>query len=73
MLTKDQKIRYRADELLSLAEHGKIFCLSNGNLTIQQQACTFEDARICIERTVRRHEARFYQVYEGGRIVKTWP
>ena len=73
LLTKDQKIRYRADELLSLAEHGKMFCLSNGNLTIEQQAYTFEEARVRIERSVRRHEARFYQVYEGGRIVKTWP
>ncbi|MGH3834564.1 MAG: hypothetical protein ACRDSF_02500 [Pseudonocardiaceae bacterium] len=27
LLTKDQKIRYRAEELLSLAEHGKMFCL----------------------------------------------
>jgi len=40
LLTKDQKIRYRADELLPLAEHGKMFCLSNGNLTIEQQAST---------------------------------
>jgi hypothetical protein len=61
------------DELLSLAEHGKMFCLSSGNLTIEQQACMFEDARLHIERAVRRHEARFYQVYEGGRIVKRWP
>lgn len=73
LLTKDQKIRYRTYELLSLAEHGKIFCLNNGNLKIEQQARTFEDARLCIERAVRRHEARFYQVYEGGRVVKTWP
>lgn len=73
LLTKDQKIRYRANELLSLAEHGKMFCLSNGNLTIEQQAHMFEEARVHIERAVRRHEARFYQVYEGGRIVKTWP
>lgn len=73
LLTKDQKIRYRAGELLSLAERGKMFCLSNGNLTIEQQALIFEEARGPIERAVRRHEARFYQVYEGGRIVKKWP
>lgn len=53
-----------------MAEHGKMFCLSSGNLTIGQQASMFEDARVHIERPVRRHEARFYQVYEGGRIVK---
>ncbi|MGH3697245.1 MAG: hypothetical protein ACRDRX_25225 [Pseudonocardiaceae bacterium] len=73
LLTKDQKIRYRAEELLSLAEHGKMFCLSSGNLTIEQQSRIFEEARVHIERAVRRHEARFYQVYEGGRIVKKWP
>ncbi len=73
LLTKDQKIRYRAGELLSLAECGKMFCLSNANLMIEQQALTFEEARVPIERAVRRREARFYQVYEGGRIVKKWP
>ncbi|MGH7743790.1 MAG: hypothetical protein ACREQ5_03090 [Candidatus Dormibacteria bacterium] len=73
LLTKDQKIRYRAEELLSLAERGKMFCLSSGNLTIEQQSRMFEDARVYIERAVRRHEARFYHVYEGGRIVKKWP
>ena len=50
-----------------------MFCLGNGNLTIEQQARMFEEARVHIERAVRRHEARFYQVYEGGRIVKRWP
>ncbi|MBV8542952.1 MAG: hypothetical protein JO364_01815 [Pseudonocardiales bacterium] len=44
-----------------------------GNLTIEQQARMFEEARVHIERAVQRHEARFYQVYEGGRIVKRWP
>lgn len=73
LLTKDQKIRYRADELLSLAECGKMFCLSNGNLTIEQQAHVFDKARVHIERAVRRYDACFYQVYEGGRIVKRWP
>jgi acyl-CoA synthetase (NDP forming) len=73
LLTKDQKIRYRAEELPSLAKHGKMFCLSSGNLTIEQQARMFEEARVPIERAVQRHEARFYQVYEFGRIVKRWP
>jgi hypothetical protein len=51
-------IRYRTGELLSLAEYVKIFCLSNGNLAIEQQALTFEEARVPIQRAVRRHEAR---------------
>jgi hypothetical protein len=46
LLTKDQKIRCRADELLSLAECGKMFRLSNGNLTIDQQAHMFDEARV---------------------------
>ncbi len=50
-----------------------MFCLSSGSLRIEQQVRMFEEARVQIERTVRRHEARFYQVYEGGRIVKKWP
>lgn len=54
MLTKDQKIRYRAAELLSLAE----------------QARMFDEARTRIDRAVSRHEARFYQVYAGGRVKR---
>jgi acyl-CoA synthetase (NDP forming) len=50
-----------------------MFCLSSGNLTIEQQARMFEEARVPIERAVQRHGARFYQVYEFGRIVKRWP
>ncbi len=73
LLTKDQKIRYRAEELLSLADHGKMFCLSSGNLTIAEQARMFDEARRLIDRAVSRHEARFYQVYAGGRIYKQWP
>lgn len=73
LLTKDQRIRYRTEELLSLAKHGKIFCLSSGNLTIVEQARMFDDARTRIDRAASRHEARFYQVYAGGRIHKQWP
>lgn len=73
LLTKDQRIRYRAEELLSLAEHGKMFCLSSGNLTIEQQARIFDQARTRIDRAVTRHEARFYLVYADGRIQKQWP
>ena len=44
LLSKDKKIRYRADELLALSEHGKLFCLSSGNLLAREQAETFERA-----------------------------
>lgn len=73
LLTKDQKIRYRAGELLALGAHGKLFCLGRGDLTVEEQVRTFDDARTRIERAVRRHEARLYHVYEGGRIEKRWP
>lgn len=51
LLTKDQKIRYRAGELLSLDAHGKMFCLGRGDLTVEDQARTFDEARARIERT----------------------
>ena len=70
MLTKDQKIRYPAEELLSVAEHGKMFCLSGGNRTIAERAGMFDEARTRIDRTVSRHEAPLYHVYVGGRIHK---
>lgn len=50
-----------------------MFCLSSGNLTIAEQARMFDDARTRIDRAASRHEARFYQVYAGGRIHKQWP
>lgn len=50
-----------------------MFCLSSGNLTITEQARTFDEARTRIDRAVSRHEARFYLVYARGRIHKQWP
>jgi hypothetical protein len=73
LLSKDKKIRYRADELLALSEHGKLFCLSSGNLLAREQAETFERARKRIERALQRHGARLYLVYDKGEIEKRWP
>lgn len=39
LLTKDQRIRYRAQELAALA--GSLFCLSSGNLGLDEMAHRF--------------------------------
>jgi len=71
LLSKDQRIRYRAKELLALAPGGVLFCLSNGNLTIETQVQRFECSRRAIESATGRGPA-FYIVY-AGKIVRTWP
>ena len=62
LLSKDQRIRYRAAELVALAPGGVLFCLSNGNLTIETQAQWFEHSRRAIESAAGRGPA-FYVVY----------
>jgi PIN domain-containing protein len=71
MLSKDQRIRYRADELVALAPGGVLFCLSNRNLTIDTQVHWFERSRRSIESAVSRGPG-FYVVY-ATRIARTWP
>jgi hypothetical protein len=73
LLSKDKKIRFRAEELLALSEQGKLFCLSSGNLLARVQAETFDRAREQIERALQRHEAGLYLVYNKGEIKKKWP
>src|SRR5680860_1461811 len=43
LLTKDQRIRYRAAELASLQE-GHLFCLASGNMNIDEMAEAFVNA-----------------------------
>jgi hypothetical protein len=71
LLSKDQRIRYRAHELVALASGGVLFCLSNGNITIETQVRWFECSRRSIESAVSRGPA-FYVVY-ATRIARTWP
>jgi hypothetical protein len=72
LLTKDQKIRYRGAELAAL-HGGQLFCLANGNLTIDEMVERFDLAQAAIERAVAIGEAGFWHVYAGGKIVRKWP
>jgi PIN like domain len=70
LLTKDQRIRYRADELASL--RGRLFCLSPGNLGFDQMARRFLAAGSAIGRVIERGEHGFWLVYDEGRIEQRW-
>lgn len=73
LLTQDRRIRYRASELGALAGGGCVmFCLSSGNLLIEQRAVCFENSRDAIHHAAARDGAAFYVVYED-RIAKKWP
>ena len=71
-LTKDKRIRYRADELGAL-DSGHLFCLANGNLLIAEAVDRFVRAEPAMVRGTRRDLIGFYFVYEGGRIARKWP
>lgn len=71
LLTKDQRIRYRADELSAL--NGLLFCLSSGNLGLDAMAQRFLAARPAIERAITHEETGFWLVYDEGRVEKRWP
>lgn len=72
LLTKDRRIRYRTDELSALTS-GHLFCLADGNATLDQIAQRFLDAMPAIHHAVRNTEIGFWHVHEGGRITKMWP
>jgi len=73
LLSKDKKIRYRGRELAALHD-GRLFCLSNGNLVIDEMVARFEAARLTIERhALDSAQPGFWQVNEGGRVVRKWP
>ncbi len=72
LLTKDRRIRYRTDELGALTS-GHLFCLSDGNVTLDQIAQRFLDAMPAIHRAIRNAEVGFWHVHANGRISKMWP
>jgi hypothetical protein len=72
LLTKDRRIRYRTDELSALTR-GHLFCLADGNVTLDQIAQRFLDAMPAIHRAVRNAEVGFWHVHANGRISKMWP
>lgn len=71
LLTKDRRIRYRADELAALDGH--LFCLSDGNASIEVMAETLLAALPRIARASARHRAGFWHVYADGSIKRMWP
>lgn len=72
LLTKDRRIRYRTDELGTLTS-GHLFCLTDGNATLDQIAQRFLDSMPAIHRAVQRTEVGFWHVHAGGRITRMWP
>jgi uncharacterized protein with PIN domain len=72
LLTKDRAIRYRAEELASLAG-GQLFCLANAELTTDRMVAAFVAARGAIERAVHRGEPGFWHVHTDGRLKRMWP
>ena len=71
LLTKDQRFRYRSAELAAL--DGRLFCLADGNATVDVMTATFLAAIPAIERVVARAVVGFWHVYADGRIRRTWP
>lgn len=72
LLTKDQRIRYRTYELAAL-DSGHLFCLADGNATLDIIAQRFLQAMPAIHRAVHPTNVGFWHVHEGGRITKMWP
>ena len=72
LLTKDRRIRYRADELSALTD-GDLFCLADGNAALDEITLRFLDAMPAIYRAVRRTKVGFWHVHADGRITRMWP
>lgn len=71
-LTKDKRIRYRANEIGALRV-GHVFCLADGNLTRTDASRRLLDARPAINRGVARHDVGFWHVRAGGVVKRMWP
>lgn len=72
LLTKDKRIRYRTVELAAL-DSGHLFCLVDGNATLDVVARRFLSAMPAIHRAVRRTKGGFWHVHDRGRITRMWP
>jgi PIN like domain len=72
LLTKDQRIRYRVEELEAL-QGGHLFCSVSGNMNIDGMTQAFLDALPKIERVAREELVGFWHVYRDGQIKRMWP
>ncbi len=62
----------RAEELAAL-QAGHMFCLSGGNLNIEEMARALLSAMPRISRAVRSQPTGFWHVYRDGTIKRMWP
>jgi len=73
VLCKDDWIRRRPLERRAMQRGGvRVFCLTNANLTFDQQAARFVRHRFRILQRSRRPGPYVYGVYEDG-LRKLWP
>lgn len=72
LLSKDQRIRYRTSELDAL-QGGHLFCLSSGNMDIEEMARAFLHAMPRIANAVAAHPIGFWHIYRDGAIRRMWP
>ena len=72
LLTKDKRIRYRGTELAAVHQ-ARLFCLANGNLSIDEMVRWLSDAQHRILRASAAHSRGFWKVYSDGRVERTWP
>lgn len=72
LLTKDKRIRYRAEELAAL-QGGLMFCLADGNADLDTIAHVFAEAAPAIVKAVSRGAVGFWHVYKDGSIKRMWP
>ena len=72
LLTKDKRIRYRAEELEALQE-GHLFCLISGTMDIAEMTQALLVALPRIQGVARSEAAGFWHVYRDGTIRRMWP
>lgn len=72
LLTKDRRIRYRADEVEALQD-GHLFCLVSGNLGIDGMTQAFLAALPRIQRAAQDEPVGFWHIYRDGTIRRMWP
>lgn len=72
LLTKDKRIRYRAQELGAL-QGGFLFCLADGNLDLDAISAAWANAIPSIASAASRGRTGFWHVYADGSIKHMWP
>ena len=71
LLTKDNRIRHRAEELAAIIT--PLFCLANGQLRLAHQIDRFIAAQAAIDRAMTAGKPGFWKVYDDGHIKRIAP